>query len=243
MTDDADREPALPSLLLDLQAADTEGDQLARRRERSPVRETAQARAEEVREWERRRDALRAEMERLESEVAGEEQRDADLAVHKKRLEAQLKTVIAPREAEALMHEIATIDAERDELDVAELEALERQAALDDDLTAHLAGEEPLRVAARLADEALAAEVAEIDVALADLGSRREEVRAQVPADVLATYDRKRAALGVAVAPLVGKQCQGCHLELSPAELDQVRADAADRGITDCPECGRLLVV
>jgi predicted nucleic acid-binding Zn-ribbon protein len=62
-------------------------------------------------------------------------------------------------------------------------------------------------------------------------------------APLLSTYDRKRAALGVAVARLVGKQCQGCHLELSAAEVDTVKDEAADTGVTDCPDCGRLLIV
>ncbi len=233
----------LPALLLALQAVDTEADQLAHRRDHSALRDEFQARSQQVGEWERRRAALRAEIDSLEVQIAGEEQRDAELSVQRKRLEAQLKTVIAPREAEALMHEIATVEAERDELDAAELAALERQAALDDDLTAHLASEESNRSAARVADEALRVEVAEIEAGLTSLAVRRTELRADVPADVLATYDRKRAALGVAVASLVGKQCQGCHLELSAGEIDQVRADAAGTGVTDCPECGRLLVV
>ena len=65
----------------------------------------------------------------------------------------------------------------------------------------------------------------------------------QLSEALLSTYDRKRAALGVAVARLVGKQCQGCHLELSAAEIDTVKDEAADTGVTDCPDCGRLLIV
>jgi len=47
----------------------------------------------------------------------------------------------------------------------------------------------------------------------------------------------------VAVAQLVGKQCQGCHLELSAAEVDTAKDEAAATGVTDCPDCGRLLIV
>ena len=141
------------------------------------------------------------------------------------------------------MHEIAGIEAQRDELDVAELEALEQQAALDDQLTTHLREQEAIAEALRLADEALAADVADIDTELARLAAARIEVRASIGDSLLATYDRKRAALGVAVAPLVGRQCQGCHLELSAAEIDTVKDEAAATGVTDCPECGRLLIV
>lgn len=243
MTDEDATPDGLPAVLLALQTVDTESDQLAHRRGNSALREQSQRRAAELQEWERRSVALRDEIAALEGEIAGEERRDAELSAHLKRLEAQLKTVIAPREVEALNREIATIEAERDQLDVAELAALERQSALDDDLTAHLANEESVRSAARTAADERGTEVAEIDATLTSLAERREDLRARVPADVLATYDRKRSALGVAVASLVGKQCQGCHLELSPAEIDHVRAEAAASGVTDCPECGRLLVV
>ena len=89
----------------------------------------------------------------------------------------------------------------------------------------------------------MATEVGDIDRELAELADRRTDLRGQLPDGLLATYDRKRAALGVAVAPLVGKQCQGCHLELSAAEIDTVKDEAADTGVTDCPDCGRLLIV
>ena len=67
-----------------------------------------------MRSWEQRRDSIRTRIAELESEVEADEQRGAELAAHLERLERQLKTVIAPREAEALMHEIATFtDAAR----------------------------------------------------------------------------------------------------------------------------------
>ncbi len=154
-----------------------------------------------------------------------------------------MKTVIAPREAEALMRELATIAEQVDELDLQELAALEEQSAVDDQLAAHLRTEEQQRNRLRLADDALAAEVADIERELAGLAERRVELRSALADSLLATYDRKRQALGVAVAPLVGRQCQGCHLELSAAEIDTVKDEAAATGVTDCPDCGRLLIV
>lgn len=233
----------IPEILLALQAVDTQSDQLQHRRKHSPLRAdfadaTAQARA-----WERERDATRTRIDELGVAIERAEERGAALLTHRQRLEQQMKTVIAPREAEALMHEMATIGEQIDELDVHELEALEEQAALDDRLSGHLAGEEPLRTRLRLADDALAAELADIDAELVALDERRADLRGALTDSLLSTYDRKRAALGVAVAPLVGRQCQGCHLELSAAEVDTVKAEAAETGVTDCPECGRLLIV
>lgn len=247
MTETAEPAPSAPStipeILLALQAVDTTSDQLGHRREHSPLHDDLASASAAMRSWEQRRTALRSRIDELGASIDDAERRGADLLAHRQRLEQQMKTVIAPREAEALMHEMATLTEQTDELDGHELEALEEQAALDDQLSAHLLGEESLRDRLGQADAALADEVADIDNQLAGLSLEREELRARVPAALLATYDRKRAAFGVAVARLAGKQCQGCHLELSAAEIDTVKDEAADTGVTDCPDCGRLLIV
>ena len=72
-----------------------------------------------------------------------------EIDVDRARLEKQLKTVFSPREAEALMHEIALLTERRGALDDAELSALEEQADIDDDLTAHAAAEDGARVGGR----------------------------------------------------------------------------------------------
>ena len=236
-------ELTVPQLLLALQEVDTDADQLAHRRANSDVRARFVDASGEATRWEERRDELQRRIAELGVSIESAEQRGAELLAHRQRLDGQLKTVIAPREAEALQHEIATIESQRDELDTSELEALEEQSVLDDQLVAHLGDEASVREAARRAADTLAAEIAEIDTELARLDGRRAELRAAVSESLLATYDRKRAALGVAVAPLVGKQCQGCHLELSAAEIDTVKDEAAATGVTDCPDCGRLLIV
>ncbi len=247
MADTDQSEPSAPSsipeILLALQAVDTQSDQLVHRRAKSPLHDDLGAATTALRTWERRRNDLRTRIDELGRSIEESEERGAALIAHRKRLDQQMKTVIAPREAEALMHEMATLTTQTDELDGVELEALEEQAQLDDELTAHLVGEEPLRNRLQLADDALATDVADIDAELVSLSARRNELRTRVSDGLLATYDRKRAAFGVAVASLVGKQCQGCHLELSAAEIDTVKSEAADSGVTECPDCGRLLIV
>jgi len=247
MTDTVDSAPDSPApiltILLGLQAVDTQADQLGHRREHSPLRDDLADATAVMSAWEQRRSSLRTKIDELGLAIEQAEERGADLLSHRQRLERQMKTVIAPREAEALMHETDTINGQIEEVDLHEMESLEAQSALDDELAAHLLGEEQYRERLRQADDALAVEVRDIDRELAELADRRSEFRSLLDDGILATYDRKRAALGVAVAPLVGKQCQGCHLELSAAEIDTVKAEAADTGVTDCPDCGRLLIV
>jgi len=247
MTDNAESassEPStIPELLLALQSVDTQADQLAHRREKSPLRDDLAAASNAMRTWERERASMAARIDELGTSIEQAEARGAELLTHRQRLEMQMKTVIAPREAEALMHEMATLGEQIDELDLHELESLEAQSRIDDELATHLRGEEQLRGRLGHADDALAGEVRDIDSELATLAASRVTLRDALAATLLSTYDRKRAALGVAVARLVGKQCQGCHLELSAAEIDTVKDEAAESGVTDCPDCGRLLIV
>lgn len=240
---DAPTTGTIPDRLLALQAVDTEDDQLAHRREHSVLRDEFVDAVKKTRLWETTRDEFAGRIDELGAAIESAEQRGAELLTHRERLEGQLKTVIAPREAEALMHEITTIGAQIDELDVRELEALEEQSSVDTLLDLHLRIEDRVRAELRTANDALVAEQAAIDERRGELTVRRGELRSELTAALLATYDRKRAALGVAVAPLRGNQCQGCFMELSPAEIDTVKEEAAETGVADCPDCGRLLIV
>lgn len=230
--------------LLGLQRVDTEADQLTHRRERLPEREELTTTSEELAAWEQVRTQMRSRMDELTALIERSEVDAADIAAHKTRLEAQLKTVIAPREAEALMHEIATLDEQRDAVETAEIEALEEQSELDDRLTEHLRSESSLRDSVGSADRALQQSTSEIDGELAALAAERADRRAALGDATLARYDRVRASSGIAVAKLVGHRCDGCHLDLSAAEVDDVKDEAAAAdGVADCPNCGRMLII
>lgn len=230
--------------LLAVQRIDTDADQLANRRERLPERDQLHVASTQLSAWERERSALRRRLDELTAVIEGAEADAAGIASHKVRLEAQMKTVIAPREAEALMHEMATLDEQIDALDTTELEALEEQSDVDDRLSAHLSSEGALRDSVSAADSALEGVTSEIDRELNDLSGRRSSARSALPDGVLTRYDRVRASSGVAVAELVGHRCEGCHIDLSAAEVDDVKEEAAaSDGVADCPNCGRMLAL
>lgn len=230
--------------LLSVQRIDTEADQLANRRERLAEREQLQAASAQLSTWERGRTEMRNRLDELTVVIEKAESDSVEVASHKARLEAQMKTVIAPREAEALMHEMDTLDEQVDALDTVELEALEEQSELDDALTEHLSSESGYRDSVTVADAALERATGEIDGELAELDSQRVAAREELTEQVLVRYDRVRASSGVAVAKLVGHRCDGCHLDLSAAEIDDVKDEAArSDGVADCPNCGRMLAL
>jgi predicted nucleic acid-binding Zn-ribbon protein len=235
-----DRKPMTEELLA-LQAVDTTADQLTHRRSHLPELDEANAARTARADWERRRDEIQRRLDDLTVEIESAEHDSGDIDRHRDRLNAQLRTVYAPREAEALQHEIKSLADRRSQLDDRGLLALEQQATLDDERASHLGLEPGINAALDAAEQALASAMAEIDRQIAELEERRTGLRAELPPQLLTRYDSLRAQLGVAVARLVGSRCDGCHLDLSAAEVEA--AKAVDRAeLADCPQCGRLLV-
>jgi uncharacterized protein len=227
--------------LVELQAADTAADQLNHRSANLPELAVARQARADLLAWERRCSELRERLDVLTTDIEAAEHDSEDIDRHRTRLEAQLRTVIAPREAEALQHEIATLERRRSEIDDRELAALEEQSEIDDALVDLASRESSLREQVDVADAGLAVAQADIAAELAALDQRRAQLRGDLDTGVLSRYDRLRSQLGVAVARLVGHRCEGCHLDMSPAELDAVKRVPAGE-LAECPQCNRMLV-
>ena len=232
----------LSERLLALQDADTAIDQLGFRRARLPEREAAKA-AETGRASNASRaaaiDARRAE---LADAIASAETEGELLTKQRERLQAQLKTVIAPREAEALMHEIDTLGERRSALDDVELEHLEEDGRLAEEHAELDAAVDALDEAVARTAAALRDVETEIDTEVAALRAQRDAAAAALEPSVIADYESRRSHFGgVAVARLNGKTCSGCHLDLSTSDVEQVRRTPPGE-VADCPQCGRMLV-
>lgn len=229
--------------LLAVQLLDSQLDALDGRRRRLPERaalDTARAaHASHVAE----RTRLAGVAAEAGAAVERAEHEGAELDTKQRRLEAQLKTVIAPREAEALMSEIASLKAKHGELDDVELEAMEQQGEAETGLAALAEAEPALLDAVAAAEASLAEAEAGIAAEVADVSARREQAAAALTPDELSTYTSMRARFGgVAIAQLERRTCTGCHVDLSPMEHDQVKSAPAGE-LPECPNCSRLLVV
>ena len=140
------------------------------------------------------------------------------------------------------MHEIDTINAQRSDLDDQELAALDEQSQ-GEATAAGLSAELPAHEQSLAAAQAqLAAAHASVDAEIASLRQQREAAVAGLGAESTALYERVRKQFGgVGVARLEGSHCSGCHMDLSPRELDLVKAVPADT-LAECPQCGRIIV-
>jgi len=232
------------SPLLELQAADTMAEQLRHRRETLAEREQVQATKNALLRWNEARMVVRRRIDELTAEIEETERASAAVQKQRERMQAQLRTIIAPREAEALQHELATLQTRRGDLDEAELIAMDEQTRLEAELEGLLAQEESLTADYLAAEGALSAAETDIDGELKRIDDRLAGLRAGVDKAVLRRYDGLRKHFTVAAATLAGSRCDGCHLDLSAMEIDELREAAAKAdGIAECPQCGRLLVL
>jgi uncharacterized protein len=179
------------------------------------------------------RDDLRTEMARIESDVAVV---DARRARDTERLAASSNV----KEAQGLESELASLARRKGDLEDAELEVMERLESAD----AAVAEQEALIAATNEEGAALSAEAKRViadATAVIDASRRdREAVAGDVPADLLALYDRL-APRSAGAALLTARTCGGCHMVLAGTDLQQLRQAAAD-AVVMCPECGCILV-
>lgn len=227
--------------LLDLQRVDTAIDQALAARERLPERRSHADAAGELAHIRARRDDIRREQMAQEAELAEIETRSSALDAQRARLDKQLKTVIAPREAEALQHEIQVLELERSALDDRGLVLLEASSEADRNIEELAVQENRAARAEESAQLNLQVALVANDVSIDDLRRRREELAAGVAVGDLEAYEKlRRAHGGVAITVIEHGMCAGCHMDLSVAELDAIkRRPAGD--VVECPNCNRLL--
>jgi len=146
------------------------------------------------------------------------------------------------RELESLQNEVASLRKRQGDLEDVVLELMERREqaqALRDGAgaEAETVGAEEATLTSRRD-----AAVAEIDEQGTKATAARAAIVADVPAELLALYDKIRAGVGgVGAAPLRRGQCGGCREMLSTVELNEIRRAAPDEVIRH-EECRRILV-
>jgi uncharacterized protein len=235
-------EPAVQRRLLDLAEVDAELSRLAHRRRTLPEHtelteaEAAQRSArDKLVEVETAAGDLDRDIRRLERDVEGV----------RARTERDNKMLagsgIGAKQAADLQHELETLARRQGVLEDEQLEVMEQREAVGADV-------EHARVQVAAADQRLTEVTERRDAALQDIDSAeagrlrdREKVAADLPADLLTAYERRRAQRGIGAAKLVARRCQACRLELDRTALADLRGAPADE-VVHCEECGTILV-
>jgi len=236
-------EPADQLRLLDLQGLDSKLDQLAHRRRTLP--QLAEYQALDTKFGQLR--DVHAVSAAADSDLAREQAKaEADVDQVRARAERDRKLLASgsgsAKDLENIQHELESLARRQSALEDVVLEVMEKVEA-SATRTAKLAAD---RVEAEgdreRAAHALAAEQASVDKDVEFTRTQREVVAKQLPADLLAFYEKLRGQYdGVAVAAIKHRRCQACQLELDIAELNEAKTAAPDL-ILRHDSCRRILV-
>lgn len=179
---------------------------------------------------------LRRELAKAEADV---EQVRARTKRDQDRLDSGQASV---RDTQALQSEIEHLagrQAELEEVELGVMERLEAHTAVLDELEAANAEVERQRAAAEASRDA---DHRALDEEAAGVRGERARAAEGLDAGLMSLYEKLRTQMsGRGAAALVGRECQGCRMELNPVDLAAVKAAPADQ-VVRCEECGRILV-
>lgn len=227
--------------LLDLADLDARRARLQHRANTMPeqraLKELEQARGEH-RQWVAKAtgelEDAQAEARRVHSDVEVVEQR---LQRDRDRLERSTSV----KDIQGLEAEIETLLRRRSTLEDVELELMERVESLE----AELERARSARSAVELEAEEL---VTRRDAARAELqdeakviAAARRQLVPELPADLLALYEKQRERYGVGAAELVGRVTTGSNVTLDAQDVSQLLAAAPD-DVVLCPDSNAILV-
>ncbi|SCE88153.1 hypothetical protein GA0074695_1848 [Micromonospora viridifaciens] len=235
-------DPKVQRRLLDLQAIDTALAQLAHRRRSLPERAELEALARELSALEDERVRAQVAVDDLDRDIARLEKDIDQVRARKSKDEARLAAGTGPaRELEALQHELVSLNRRQGDLEDAELELMEQRETaqgLLDSVEQRLAEARDRRAGTEQRRDERLAEIAKEEEFKR---SARQPLANDLPADLVALYDRIREDTGLGAALLTGARCGGCRLELAGADLARIRK-AAPEDVVRCEECRRILV-
>jgi predicted nucleic acid-binding Zn-ribbon protein len=230
--------------LLVVQDLDTLLNQLAHRREVLAERLGLNALGAELAALAREKAALLAQQgvlaasqKELETQIAALNERSS--AIEKRMYAARGSST---RDLQAMDEEVRHLNQRRSELEDEELVFMVDQEPIDAALVALAARTIPIEEKINVVQGEMAVEEGEIDAELASATASRATEAALLPEALAARYESLRSRLkGTGAARLIGHQCDGCHLELSSAEVERIRATTPESVVT-CDQCGRILV-
>jgi hypothetical protein len=177
---------------------------------------------------------LNTQVSRFETEIDGVRQReDRDRSL--------LQSVADSKQLSELQHELETLQRRQSSLEDSLLEVMEHREQLQGQQTAEQSAIEALEADSVAAKHALDTTLGDIEHVRRLNSSRREELIAALDPDLVALYERQRAGGGPGAAPLQGRRCGACRIEIDRGEMSRIAA-APEDDVLRCPECSAILL-
>ena len=198
-------------------------------------------------------ETLRAELAAQRQQLAALEERSTTLQMQRKnrelelatqedkvkKLQAQLFQVKTNKEYTAMQHEIEGAKADGSLLEEMIIRLLEDMDQVQQQVIRAKAEWQQREVQTQQDVRRIEGEIAQVQQDLQRTEADRQRLAPSLEPGVLATYDRiLRSHDGLALVPLMGEACGGCHMVLPPQIINEV---AQQTRIVNCETCARLL--
>jgi uncharacterized protein len=223
--------------LIDLQAIDARIGALEAEAARLP-REIATVHAS-VDEAKHSVDSAKTQLDTARKSQRAKEKDLEDNRVKRQKFEGQLYQVKTNKEYSAVLSEIEEVKQEKARIEeeiLTLMEVGERLAAEGKEADAQLKAREDH---GRGEETALGEQLRGVEADLASVRSERAELARQLPAGILADYDRILRHRGVAAVEVAKPNfCGGCRVTITPQRLQELRGQNA---LIHCESCGRYL--
>jgi uncharacterized protein len=228
--------------LLELAELDAEMSRIDHRAKHLPEQQQVEEAQSAHREANDRLAAVQIALEDLDAQVAKFESEIDAVRQREDRDRSLLAAgTVDARQLTELQHELETLQRRQSSLEDSLLEVMERREELQDQQAGGLAEIDELQTKLTDAQRACDETCTEIDQLRHQSVSRRDELVAELDADLVALYERQRSRGGAGAGPLQGRRCGACRIEIDKGELARISAAAEDE-VLRCPECGAILL-
>ena len=180
---------------------------------------------------------------RLDAAKKDQRTREKDLEVvqaKRSKTEGRLYEVKTNKEYSAVLAEIEEIKQEKGRVEEEILVLMESQERLTADIKEAEGRFKARETQGKQEEAALQEKLRAVEADLALVRTERAELARQLPAPVLADYDKLlKARGGLALAQVMKPNlCGGCRMTVTPQRLQELRAQSA---LLPCESCGRYL--
>ncbi len=180
---------------------------------------------------------------RLDAAKKDQRTREKDLEVvqaKRSKTEGRLYEVKTNKEYSAVLAEIEEIKQEKGRVEEEILVLMESQERLTADIKDADGRFKARETQGKQEEAALQEKLRAVEADLALVRTERAELARQLPAPVLADYDKLLKARGGLALAQVAKPnlCGGCRMTVTPQRLQELRAQSA---LLPCESCGRYL--
>ncbi len=187
-------------------------------------------------------EALAQERARLESAKARHREGDREIETcrsNRQRFETQLLSVKTNVEYQALLREIAVMQEKAREWEEVVLTTMEQEEAAQATIAKVAANVREKQAAAEEERALFENQRKQLEEEQTQLSVEREKLIGSLTPFARNKYDRLTATKGDAIVPIVQGSCGGCHYNLPPQTVNEVRRNAR---LILCEGCGRILV-